>query len=176
MASEAGVLPFKPEDVKMKGRLQPGKHVVVDTVAGPHRSDEEIKERLAARQPYAQWLKENQITLDQLPEPPRVHRTDHETILSRQRAFGYTDEDLHMILTPMAVEGEEPVGSHGHRYAAGMPFRQAADAVQLFQAAFAQVTNPPIDPIREELVMSLTSYIGTEAQHPRRDAAAIATR
>src|SRR5579863_2475659 len=162
MASEAGVLSIAPERVKRKGRLQPGKMFLVDTVAGRIISDKEIKKRLAARQPYAEWLKENQITLDQLPEPVRVHASDHATILARQRAFGYTDEDLKMIMEPMAAKGEEPVGSMG----TDTPLACLSDKPQplfnYFKQLFAQVTNPPIDPIREEMVMSLISYIGTE--------------
>jgi glutamate synthase domain-containing protein 2/glutamate synthase domain-containing protein 1/glutamate synthase domain-containing protein 3 len=162
MASEAGVLEVLPERVKVKGRLQPGKMFLVDTVAGRIISDKEIKQRLAARQPYEQWLKEKQIKLEQLPEPSRVHGADHATILRRQRAFGYTDEDLKMILEPMATHGEEPVGSMG----TDTPLACLSDKPQplfnYFKQLFAQVTNPPIDPIREEMVMSLISYIGTE--------------
>ena len=162
MASEAGVLSVAQEKVKRKGRLQPGKMFLVDTVEGRIISDKEIKKRLAARQPYGEWLKENQITLDQLPEPVRVHASDHATILSRQRAFGYTDEDLKMIMEPMATKGEEPVGSMG----TDTPLACLSDKPQplfnYFKQLFAQVTNPPIDPIREEMVMSLISYIGTE--------------
>jgi glutamate synthase (NADPH) large chain len=162
MASEAGVLGVAPENIKMKGRLQPGKMFLVDTVEGRIISDREIKQRLSARQPYEQWLKENQITMDQLPEPSRVHASEPATLLSRQRAFGYTDEDLRMILEPMATHGEEPVGSMG----TDTPLACLSDRPQplfnYFKQLFAQVTNPPIDPIREEMVMSLISYIGTE--------------
>jgi glutamate synthase (NADPH) large chain len=162
MASEAGVLGIDPQNIKMKGRLQPGKMFLVDTVEGRIVSDKEIKQRLASRQPYALWLQENQITMDQLPEPSRVHGSDHDTILRRQRAFGYTDEDLKMILEPMTATGEEPVGSMG----TDTPLACLSDRPQAlfnyFKQLFAQVTNPPIDPIREEMVMSLTSYIGTE--------------
>ena len=162
MASETGVLPVKAEEVKMKGRLQPGKMFLVDTVEGRIISDKELKRRLYTRRPYAQWIQENQITLDHLPEPPRQFGTDHDTILCRQRAFGYTDEDLKMILAPMAEKGEEPVGSMG----TDTPLACLSDKPQplfhYFKQLFAQVTNPPIDPIREEMVMSLTSYIGTE--------------
>ncbi len=162
MASETGVLPVAPEEVRYKGRLQPGRMLLVDTQEGRIIPDEEIKQRLAARQPYAEWLKENQITLDQLPEPPRWHPTDYDSILQRQRAFGYTDEDLRMILTPMAADGQEPVGSMG----TDTPLACLSDKPQplfnYFKQLFAQVTNPAIDPIREELVMSLTSFIGTE--------------
>jgi len=162
MASETGVLPIKPENVKLKGRLQPGKMLLVDTVEGRLISDREIKRSLYGRNPYQLWIKENQITLDQLPEPPREHRSDPKTLLVRQRAFGYTDEDIRMILGPMAEKGEEPVGSMG----TDTPLACLSDKPQplfnYFKQLFAQVTNPPIDPIREEMVMSLTSYIGTE--------------
>ena len=162
MSSETGVLPVKPEDVQSKGRLQPGKMLLVDTVEGRIISDKELKQRFYNRNPYQQWLQENQVTLDALAEPPREHGIDRETILSRQRAFGYTDEDLRMILGPMAEKGEEPIGSMG----TDTPLACLSDKPQplfnYFKQLFAQVTNPPIDPIREDLVMSLTSYIGTE--------------
>ena len=162
MASETGVLPVKPEDVQMKGRLQPGKMLLVDTVEGRIVADRELKQRLYGRNPYQLWLKENQVTLDQLADPPREHGTDHDTILCRQRAFGYTDEDLKFIMTPMAVDAQEPVGSMG----TDTPLACLSDKPQplfhYFKQLFAQVTNPPIDPIREEMVMSLISYIGTE--------------
>src|SRR5579862_8019316 len=162
MSSETGVLPVPSGNVKRKGRLQPGKMFLVDTVAGRIVSDKETKQRLYSRQPYAQWLAENQVTLDQLAEPSREHHTDHDTILCRQRAFGYTDEDLKMILAPMAEKGEEPVGSMG----TDTPLACLSDRPQplfnYFKQLFAQVTNPPIDPIREDMVMSLISYIGTE--------------
>jgi glutamate synthase (NADPH/NADH) large chain len=162
MASETGVLPVKPEDVKLKGRLQPGKMLLVDTVAGRIVSDTELKAQLYGRNPYQLWIKENQITLESLADPPRVISTDPATLLVRQRAFGYTDEDLKMILGPMGEKGEEPIGSMG----ADTPLACLSDKPQplfnYFKQLFAQVTNPPIDPIREEMVMSLTSYIGTE--------------
>ncbi len=162
MSSETGVLPFKPEDIRIKGRLQPGKMLLVDTVEGRIVPDEEIKQRLYSRQPYAQWIRENQITLDKLPEPPRVYVTNHETLLERQRAFGYTEEDVRMLLRPLGEKGEEPIGSMG----TDTPLACLSDKPQplfnYFKQLFAQVTNPAIDPIREELVMSLNSYIGTE--------------
>ena len=162
MASEAGVLPVKPEEVMMKGRLAPGRMLLVDTEQKRLISDEEIKKQLASRQPYAQWVKENQITLDHLPSPPRVQITDHDTILMRQRAFGYTDEDLKTILYPAALKAEEPIGSMG----IDTPLACLSDQPQVlfsyFKQTFAQVTNPAIDPIREGLVMSLNSYIGAE--------------
>jgi glutamate synthase (NADPH) large chain len=162
MASEAGVLDIAPEQVKSKGRLQPGKMFLVDTVEGRIVSDKEIKEKLASRQPYAQWVKENQITIDELPEPSRMHFPDAETLLRRQRAFGYSDEDLRMILTPMALKGEEPIGSMGTDTPLACLSDKPQSLFNYFKQLFAQVTNPPIDPIREEMVMSLISYIGSE--------------
>jgi glutamate synthase domain-containing protein 2/glutamate synthase domain-containing protein 1/glutamate synthase domain-containing protein 3 len=162
MASEAGVLPIDPEEVRFKGRLEPGRMLLVDTERGRIIPDEEIKRQLAARQPYARWLKENQVTLKDLADPPRVQTPDHSTILMRQRAFGYTDEDLKTIMLPMATQGEEPVGSMG----TDTPLACLSDKPQLlfnyFKQMFAQVTNPAIDPIREDLVMSLYDYIGRE--------------
>src|SRR5437868_7951025 len=162
LSSETGVLAIEPERVKSKGRLQPGKMFLVDTVEGRIISDKEIKQTLASRQPYAQWVAENQITIDQLPEPTRMHFPDAETLLRRQRAFGYSDEDLRMILTPMASKGEEPIGSMGTDTPLACLSDKPQSLFNYFKQLFAQVTNPPIDPIREELVMSLTSYIGTE--------------
>ena len=162
MASEAGVLDVPAEQVKRKGRLQPGKMFLVDTVEGRIVSDKEIKQKLAAQQPYAQWLAENQITIDQLPEPTRMHYPDAETLLRRQRAFGYSDEDLRMIIGPMALKGEEPVGSMGTDTPLACLSDKPQSLFNYFKQLFAQVTNPPIDPIREEMVMSLISYIGSE--------------
>src|SRR4029077_11325410 len=162
LASEAGVLPVKPEDVVIKGRLAPGRFFLVDTEQKRLISDEEIKKQLAAQHPYTQWLKDNQITLDHLPSPVHVQTTNHETIRMRQRAFGYTDEDLKTILSPSALAGEEPVGWMG----IDTPLACLSDKPQLlfnyFKQTFAQVTNPAIDSIREGLVMSLNTYIGSE--------------
>jgi len=162
MASKAGVLPVDPAEVRFKGRLEPGRMLLVDTEKGRIIPDEEIKRQLAARQPYTKWLKENQVTLKDLPDPQRMHPNDNSTILMRQRAFGYTDEDLKTIMLPMAMNGEEPVGSMG----TDTPLACLSDKPQLlfnyFKQMFAQVTNPAIDPIREDLVMSLYDYIGRE--------------
>src|SRR5271157_4695258 len=162
MASEVGVLDIPPDQVKHKGRLQPGKMFLVDTVEARIVSDKEIKHSLASQQPYAEWLKENQITMDQLPEPSRMHNPDAETLLRRQRAFGYSDEDLKIILTPMALSGEEPIGSMGTDTPLACLSDKPQSLFNYFKQLFAQVTNPPIDPIREEMVMSLISYIGSE--------------
>jgi glutamate synthase domain-containing protein 2/glutamate synthase domain-containing protein 1/glutamate synthase domain-containing protein 3 len=162
LASEAGVLDVPAEDIRKKGRLQPGRMFLVDTVEKRIISDAEIKKSLAARQPYAEWLKEQQVVLDTLPEPSRVIASNPETLLRRQRAYGYSEEDLRILLAPMGSRGEEPVGSMG----TDTPLACLSDRPQplfnYFKQLFAQVTNPPIDPIREELVMSLISYIGTE--------------
>src|SRR5947209_11444783 len=136
--------------------------LLADLQQGRIVPDEEIKHQLASQQPYGEWLKRNQVSLEMLPEPPRVQESDKQTIVARQRCFGYTDEDLRMLITPMAANGEEAIGSMG----TDTPLACLSDRSQLlfnyFKQLFAQVTNPPVDPIREELVMSLTSYIGTE--------------
>ncbi len=162
MASEAGVLPVKPENVKFKGRLQPGKMLLCDLRERRLIPDEEVKERLWSRQPYAEWIQRQQITLETLPTPPKWHPTNLDTLLERQRAFGYTDEDLKVILGPMAADGQEPVGSMGTDTPLACLSDRPQSLFSYFKQLFAQVTNPAIDPIREELVMSLTSYIGTE--------------
>lgn len=162
MASETGVLPVKPEAVRFKGRLQPGRMLLVDLEAGKIIPDQEIKNQLASRQPYGLWLKGNQAALDDMPNPPRWHPTDFDSLLQRQRMFGYTREELQLVLKPMAEQGQEPVGSMG----TDTPLACLSDRPQLlfhyFKQLFAQVTNPAIDPIREEMVMSLKTFIGSE--------------
>ncbi|WP_428939875.1 glutamate synthase large subunit [Fontivita pretiosa] len=162
MASEVGVLPVNPEDVVKKWRLQPGKIFLIDTKKGRIIDDYEIKRELMDRRPWRRWLDENMIELDSLPAPDYVHQPDHETLLQRQHAFGYTNEDLKMIITPMATRGEEAVGSMG----ADTPLACLSDRPVLlynyFKQLFAQVTNPPLDAIREELVTSMFTYLGRE--------------
>jgi glutamate synthase domain-containing protein 2/glutamate synthase domain-containing protein 1/glutamate synthase domain-containing protein 3 len=162
LASEAGVIEVPPADIRKKGRLQPGRMFLVDTVQKRIISDKEIKKQLAGRKPYGEWLKEQQVTLEQLPEPSRLIASNPETLLRRQRAYGYSEEDLRILLAPMGASGMEPIGSMG----TDVPLACLSDRPQslfnYFKQLFAQVTNPPIDPIREELVMSLISYIGTE--------------
>jgi len=162
VASETGVLPIKPEDVTYKGRLQPGKMLLVNLEEHRIVPDEEMKHALATQQPYGQWLRRNQITIDALPDPLRVHGFDPKTLLERQRAFGYTEEDLRILIAPMAEKGEEPIGSMGTDTPLACLSDRSQPLFNYFKQMFAQVTNPAIDPIREELVMSLTSYIGTE--------------
>jgi glutamate synthase (NADPH) large chain len=162
LASEAGVLDVPAEDIRKKGRLQPGRMFLVDTVQQRIISDAEIKKELAGRQPYGAWIKEQQVTLDHMPESSRMVKSNPDTLQRRQRAFGYSEEDLRILLGPMGATGAEPIGSMG----TDVPLACLSDRPQplfnYFKQLFAQVTNPPIDPIREELVMSLISYVGTE--------------
>jgi len=162
MASETGVLSIPPENVLLKGRLQPGKMFLVDTKEGRIVDDAELKRRYSTQKPYKQWVKENVVALDALPEPKKVHGIDPNTLLARQVAFGYTLEDIKLLLHPMAVEGEEALGSMG----TDTPLAVLSNRPQLlynyFKQLFAQVTNPPIDPIREELVMSMDVMLGSE--------------
>ena len=160
MASEMGVLPVPEEKIVTKWRLQPGKMLLVDLEEGRIVSDEEIKESLAKAHPYTEWVEATQIVLEDLrPVEPRAARTD-VSLLDRQQAFGYTQEDLKILLEPMGAKGEEAIGSMG----TDTPISAMSDKSKLlytyFKQNFAQVTNPPIDPIREELVMSLVSFIG----------------
>ncbi len=162
MASEAGVVQFDAANVKLKGRLQPGKVFLVDTEQGRIISDDEIKTTICSQQPYRKWVDENKFDLMALPEPPTVHVPDHDTILTRQQAFGYTLEDLRIILAPMAIKGEQPLGSMGTDTPIAVLSKRPQLLYNYFKQLFAQVTNPPIDPIREELVTSLADYIGRE--------------
>jgi glutamate synthase (NADPH/NADH) large chain len=161
LASEAGVLPVAEERIIAKWRLQPGKMLLVDLEQGRIISDDEIKCTLAASHPYAEWLKRTQIVLEDmdLAVHPRSPRTD-VSLLDRQQAFGYTQEDLLLLLPPMAVTGQEAVGSMGTDTPISALSTQSKLLYTYFKQDFAQVTNPPIDPIREELVMSLVSFIG----------------
>ncbi|MBI4308885.1 MAG: glutamate synthase large subunit, partial [Candidatus Omnitrophica bacterium] len=161
MASEAGVLAVAPEKILKKGRLQPGKMFLVDTQKGRIIDDKELKEEYASRQPYGTWLKENIVDLRALPAPKKVQRLNSKTLLARQRAFGYTLEDLKILLTPMAL-GEEATGSMG----TDTPLAVLSDRPRLlydyFKQLFAQVTNPPIDAIREEIIMGEDMMLGPE--------------
>ena len=161
MASETGVLPIDQKLIREKGRLQPGKMFVVDMEQGRIISDDEIKNKICSSQPYAEWLNKYKIRLEELPEP-RVAFTElhHDQIFKYQKAFGYTTEDVESIITPMALDGKEPIGSMG----SDIPLAVLSDEPQhlssYFKQLFAQVTNPPIDPIRERLVMSLVTFAG----------------
>ena len=159
VASEAGVISFEAEKIKEKGRLQPGKILLVDTEEGRIYYDGELKEQLASAKPYRQWLSANRIELDALKSGRKVANTvdDHDR---RLRAFGYTREDVERILVPMCSSGSEPTASMGNDTPLAVLSGQPQLLFNYFRQQFAQVTNPPIDPIREELVMSLTEYIG----------------
>jgi len=160
MASEAGVIEVDQSKVIMKGRLQPGKMFVVDMEQGRIVSDEEVKQGICSSQPYKEWLK-NKINLSELPDPiGEFHQPDEKTLLKRQQAFGYSSEDLKTILAVMAETGKEPLGSMGTDAPLAILSDQAQHLSSYFKQLFAQVTNPPIDPIRERLVMSLVSYVG----------------
>jgi glutamate synthase domain-containing protein 1 len=163
MASEVGVLDIAPDNVEHKDRLQPGRMFLVDLEQGRIVGDEELKASMAARKPYRQWLDQNLKRLADLPAPRTVPPADDAaTLLERQQTFGYTIEDLRLLMTPMALNGQEAVGSMG----TDTPLACLSERPQLlfnyFKQLFAQVTNPPIDPIREELVMSLRATIGSE--------------
>jgi len=167
MASESGVLPFKEDNIVRKWRLQPGRMLLIDLEEGRIIEDEEIKAQLAGEQPYAKWLKEAQYNLKDLDavEPEQLpvelaHVQAKSGLLTRQQAFGFTQEDISRFLEPMAVMGEDPIGSMGTDTPLAVLSSRPRLLYDYFKQNFAQVTNPPIDPIREELVMSLVSMIG----------------
>src|SRR4051794_1075918 len=161
MASETGVLPVDPKMIKEKGRLQAGKMFVVDMEQGRIISDDELKQTICSQKPYGEWLNKYKIRLEELPEP-RVMFTHLETeqIFKYQKAFGYSTEDLETIIAPMAVDGKEPVGSMGTDVPLAVLSDQPQHLSAYFKQLFAQVTNPPIDPIRERMVMSLAAFVG----------------
>lgn len=161
MASETGVLPVDPSIIKEKGRLQPGKMFVVDMEKGKIISDEELKKQICSQKPYGEWLNKYKIRLEELPEP-RVMFTHlgHEQVFKYQKTFGYSTEDLENIIAPMCLEGKEPVGSMGIDIPLAVLSDQPQHLSGYFKQLFAQVTNPPIDPIRERLVMSLATFVG----------------
>jgi glutamate synthase (NADPH) large chain len=161
MASEVGVLDVPPENILVKGRLQPGRIFLVDTSKGRIVDDEEIKSELAAQHPYQEWLDTHLVDIDDLPAA-RAVEPDHETVLRRQLAFGYTQEDVRVLIGPMAMAGEEPVGSMGTDTSLAVLSERPRVLFDYFKQLFAQVTNPPLDAIREELVTSMGSTIGPE--------------
>ncbi len=160
MASESGVLDIPEEKIIRKWRLQPGRMLLIDLEAGRIINDDEIKERLAGARAYDQILKETQIQLEDLPAEVSPMAPDHGTLLHRQKVFGYTQEDLKFLMTPMAVAGQEAIGSMGNDSPLAVMSRRPEPLYNYFRQLFAQVTNPPIDPIREEMVMSLISIVG----------------
>ncbi|PIW47097.1 MAG: glutamate synthase large subunit [Zetaproteobacteria bacterium CG12_big_fil_rev_8_21_14_0_65_54_13] len=159
-ASEMGVLDIPEEKIIKKWRLQPGKMLLIDLEEGRIIDDAEIKQQLASAKPYREWLSKTQIQLEDLPQEVAPQTPDHETMLHRQQSFGYTQEDIKFLMTPMAVSGQEATGSMGNDSPLAVLSNRAKPLYNYFRQLFAQVTNPPIDPIREEMVMSLTSIIG----------------
>ncbi|MBL8539630.1 MAG: glutamate synthase subunit alpha [Betaproteobacteria bacterium] len=160
MASETGVLPIAEERIVKKWRLQPGKMFMVDLEAGRIIDDKELKDALSSAKPYREWIDRIRIKLDDLPAPAEPREESTTPLLDRQQAFGYTQEDLKYILGPMARDGEEGIGSMGNDSPLAVLSDKNKPLYSYFKQLFAQVTNPPIDPIREDLVMSLVSFIG----------------
>ncbi len=167
MASEAGVLDVPPNQVVKKWRLQPGRMFLVDTRQGRIIDDEELKAELAAAKPYGRWLKSNQLHLSRLDLTPVVLQIEGDELATAQQAFGYSREDLKVVMGPMAAQGMEPLGSMGNDAALAVLSTRSQLLFNYFKQLFAQVTNPPIDPIREEIVMSLGAALGSE-QNPLR--------
>jgi len=160
MASEAGVLDVQPANVRAKGRLQPGRMFLIDIEKGRIVDDDEIKSEICSRQPYRQWLNQNLVTFDRLPPLESAESEDRQPLITRQQAFGYSTEDLRVILTPMATDAKEPVGSMGDDIPPAILSSRPRLLFDYFKQLFAQVTNPPLDAIREELVTSLVTTIG----------------
>ena len=162
MASEAGVLEVPPENILTKGRLQPGRMFLVDTEQGRIIEDEEIKQQICSEHPYRQWLDEHLVHLSDLPGVPDVPQPDHKTLRQRQIAFGYTHEDERIILAPMARDGVEAMGSMGTDAALAVLSNRPRLLYDYFKQLFAQVTNPPIDCIREKIIISAETRLGSE--------------
>ena len=161
LGSESGLLDIAPEEVRRLGRLQPGKLFLVDLERGRIVEDEEVKREVAGRRPYGEWYARNAVPFKELPASSEVTLSDQPLRL-RQRAFGYSQEDLRVLLEPMAIDAAEPIGSMGNDVSLAVLSDQAPPLFSYFKQLFAQVTNPPIDPIREEIVMSLATTLGNE--------------
>jgi glutamate synthase (NADPH/NADH) large chain/glutamate synthase (ferredoxin) len=161
LGSESGLLEIPPEQVRRLGRLQPGKLFLVDLERGRIVEDEEVKREVASHRPYGEWFARNAVRFAELPPSSEVTLSDQPMRL-RQRAFGYSQEDLRVLLAPMAIDGAEPIGSMGNDISLAVLSDQAPPLFSYFKQLFAQVTNPPIDPIREEIVMSLATSLGNE--------------
>ena len=161
MASEVGVLDVAPEDVVVKERLHPGRVLLVDTAQGRIVDDEEVKSQLASEHPYGEWLKTHLVDIEDLPAA-HAEQPDHNTVFQRQQAFGYSQEDLRILMAPMALQGEEAIGSMGTDTALAVLSDRSRQLYDYFAQLFAQVTNPPLDAIREELVTDMGSTVGPE--------------
>lgn len=169
MASETGVLDIPPENVAYKGRLQPGRMLLADTSQGRIIGDEELKAQIAGERPYRQWLDKNMVKLADLPAPPAYQQTaasppaaEHVELIQLQQAFGYTFEELRLLIAPMAQDGKEALGSMGDDTPLAVLSQNSQPLYNYFKQLFAQVTNPPIDAIREELVTSTETLLGSE--------------
>ena len=162
MASEVGALPVEPENVVKKWRLQPGKIFLIDMKQGRIIDDEEVKGELVDKRPWKKWIDEHLVHLEDLPKPTKVHEVNHDTLLVRQHAFGYTAEDLRMLMSPMAINAQEAIGSMGTDTALACLSDQPQLLYNYFKQLFAQVTNPPLDANFESLVTSLDTYLGRE--------------
>ncbi|NBC69909.1 glutamate synthase large subunit [Paenibacillus sacheonensis] len=162
LGSEAGTVHVDPENVVYKDRLRPGRMLLVDTKAGRIVSDEEVKAQIAAEHPYREWLDEHLVGLDDLPDAPELPEPDHDTVELRQQAFGYTFEDLRKVLEPMAGSGVEPIASMGYDAPLAILSERPQRLFNYFKQMFAQVTNPPIDAIREEIITATGTTLGPE--------------
>ena len=162
MASEVGVVHVAPERVKLKGRLQPGRMFLLDFEQGRLIPDEELKQDIAGRRPYGQWLANQKVTLDDISTETAAHSLDSENVLQRMQAFGYTTETMQFMLLPLVSEMRDPLGSMGNDSALACLSDKSRMIYDYFKQLFAQITNPPIDSIREEVVMSLECFIGPE--------------
>ena len=162
MASEAGVLDIPADQIVAKGRLQPGRMFLVDTVEQRIVSDEDLKRRITTEHPYTEWVRDWLVKLTELPPPPRVIEPDHETVLRRQEVFGYTAEDVRLVINSMATTGTDPVGAMGNDQALAVLSERPQLLYSYFKQLFAQVTNPPIDAIREEIITATEMAIGPE--------------
>jgi glutamate synthase (NADPH/NADH) large chain len=162
LASEAGVLDFKPEEIERKGKVQPGKMFLIDTKEGRIIEDEEIKKKICTNRPYGEMIAKNKITMSDYPDVIECNIGNAEFLKEKQSAFGYTLEDVNMIIAPMAETGKEPLGSMGNDASLAVLSNMPQNLFSYFKQLFAQVTNPPIDPIREDIVMSIMNYIGSQ--------------
>src|SRR5512139_151344 len=162
LASESGVIPIEPERILRRGRLQPGRMFLVDLEERRVVPDREIKARIARRKPYRNWVHANRIELRGLFEASEIPAEEPALLRARQHAHGYTEEECRMVLAPMAARGQEAVGSMGNDAAPAVLSTRPVPLFSYFKQLFAQVTNPPIDPLREELVMSLTTFLGRQ--------------
>ncbi|GGG63219.1 glutamate synthase large subunit [Paenibacillus radicis (ex Gao et al. 2016)] len=162
LGSEAGTVDIPPENILYKDRLRPGKMLLIDTEEGRIIPDEEVKAKVAFEQPYREWLDEHLVGLEELPDAPELPELDHETVQQRQQAFGYTFEDLRKVLEPMASSGQEPISSMGYDAPLAILSERPQRLYNYFKQLFAQVTNPPIDAIREEIITAVGTTIGPE--------------